>query len=209
MEGTVIPLPSAYAGLPAGVRGHRDHVAVATIEFVPAGEYQGAPPEEILDRVHERCVRAALVMLGRHGIVPVLAGTTAHPVVEATFDGEDAEGRAAAASIAVIEAVRDTQRVEERFLAACAGLAGGTVVRTDGTTMPGGKGVQVTTGSPGAVAELLRARAGADEILVAGERWSDLADDMGADQLPDLPVDDTMAVPVWRVGTGPDERAER
>jgi hypothetical protein len=200
MEGTVIPLPSAYAGLPTSVPGRRDPVAVTTIEFVPAGEQPGMPDEEVLDRIHERCVRAALVVLGRHGITPVLSGTTAHPVVEGVFEGDGAQQRAAAASIEVVDAVRETQRVEERFLAASAGLAHGTTVRAGAPSVQGARGVQVTTGSPNVVAEHLRQGAGAGEILLGGQGWSDLADELGAEQLPDVRVGGPLTIPVWRIG---------
>jgi hypothetical protein len=191
MDGTVIPLPNAHA--PRGTaRRVREEVAVLSVEVrvVPADD---GGPADVARRVHERCVRASLVVAGRAGAVLCLAGTSAHPVVEACFRGEGAAFDAVRVAVAVARAVADAQRVDERELVASMGIGAGVASATEA-------GVRVTAGSPGRIAGRLRERALPGDILLGGTAWAELVDELGA-EIRDQEDTPGGSVPVWRIAT--------
>ena len=196
MDGRVIPLPNGrgLGNADRGIEGGlSEEVSVLSVELRPIDDSAPRLSEEVVERIHERCIRAALVVAGRRGGRLFLAGTSIHPVVDARFRGEGAAARAAHASIEIATAISDSQRSDESHLAACIGIGVG-----DASMSP--VGVRITRGSPARVAELLRQAAEPGWVVLGGEGAADPAVELDAQPGPPLSIDPRLpTVPVWRL----------
>jgi hypothetical protein len=191
----VIPLPIVRALSTAAptAMDRREQVVVLSLELGSADEGDAEPDPDVESRVHERCIRAVLVVAGRRGASLALAGTSTHPVVEARFVGEGATDRAVYALLEVAEAVVEAQRAGEHRMAIRAGIGVGSVSSTP-------RGVRITRGSPSRVAERLRERATLGVLLLGGAGAGEAAEDLGAASDAALALDEgAPAVPVWRL----------
>jgi hypothetical protein len=199
MDGRVIPLPRARGlrDAAASVDGFAEEIAVLSVELRPVDEAAPELAGEIVERIHERCIRAALVVAGRRGGRLFLAGTSTHPVVDARFRGTGAASRAAHAAVEIGRAVAESQRSDESHLGACIGIGVG-----EASMSP--VGVRITRGSPARIAELLRGDAHPGSVLLGGEGAGEPAAELGAAQGQRVSVDADLApVPVWRVDLDP------
>jgi class 3 adenylate cyclase len=193
MDGTVIPLSTVRAQ-----RGTapREEVALLSLELHQRERGTTTVPsleDDIRRKVHDRCIRAALVVAGRRGALLSLAGTSAHPVVDALFRGEGAALTAADAAVEIGHAVREAQRSGERAIVISAAIGTGSCARTSG-------GVSVTSGSPARVAERLRERARPGELLLGGAAAEPVAGELNADVAAATAIDASIGtVPVWRL----------
>jgi hypothetical protein len=170
-----------------------EEVSVLSVELRPVDASAPSLSGEIVDRIHERCVRAALVVAGRRGGRLVLAGTSSHPVVEARFRGDRAGSRAAHAAVEIAGAVGEAQRSDESHLAACAGIGVGEASMSS-------IGVRITRGSPSRVAGLLREAAAPGFTLLGGEAAADPARELGGRADAAVTIDPLLPpVPVWRL----------
>ncbi len=115
---------------------------------------------DIEAKVMNRCVVAALEVLSAADASVELAGTPARPVVEASFEGEEAAARAARAAGRVLASVRRVQRAAENEFQVVGALTVGSVTRTSG-------GVAITTGSSDGALHRLRERAAPGQILLS------------------------------------------
>jgi hypothetical protein len=194
MDGRVIPMPHVR-----GLRGtasteeFSEQVAVLSVELRPVDDAAPELPAEVVDRIHERCIRAALVVAGRRGGRLFLAGTSTHPVVDARFRGDGAAARAAQAAVEIAHAVGDSQRSDESHLAVCMGIGVG-----EASMSP--VGVRITRGSPARVAEILRAGAAPGSVAIGGQDAGEAARELGAATDGRIDVEPGPAsVPVWRL----------
>jgi hypothetical protein len=195
MDGRVIPLSHARGPVRQrpGLGEAAEEISVLSVELRPVDASASALSGEVVDRIHERCVRAALVVAGRRGGRLVLAGTSSHPVVEARFRGAGAGARAAHAAVEIATAVREAQRSDESHLAACVGIGVGEASMSS-------IGVRITRGSPSRVAELLRQGAGPNDALIGGDAAAEPACELGGTAARALTIDPVMPeVPVWRL----------
>jgi len=205
MDGRVIPLPSLRALGEAGTGSEavQEQIAVLSVELRPVeGESRELPGlvPEVIERIHERCIRAALVVAGRRGGRLSLAGTSTHPVVEARFRGAGAAARAANAALEIAGAVAESQRSDERRMEACVGVGVG-----EASMSP--VGVRITRGSPLRVAERLRELAGPGIVLLGGAGAEEAALELGADPQQGPRMDPSMPpVPTWCLSTQIDDR---
>lgn len=211
MDGTVIPLSAARAQR-AAAPAPREEIAVLSLELHQRERGAGAPsvPEDdprrpdVRRKIHDRCIRAALVVAGRRGATLCLAGTSAHPVVEARFHGDDAGLHAADAVVEIAHAVREAQRSGERSIAIAAAIGSGSHTETPG-------GIGVTSGSPARVADRLRERARPGELLLGGTGAESAASELSATAVAASTIDAAVGtVPVWqlRVASHPTETIE-
>ncbi|MEX2102149.1 MAG: hypothetical protein WEA54_06380 [Actinomycetota bacterium] len=196
MDGTVIPLSTVRAQREAAP-APREEIAVLSLELHPREGASGVSEEDLADgvrrKVHDRCIRAALVVAGRAGGVLALAGTSAHPVVEARFHGDEAAIRAADTAVEIAHAVREAQRSGERSVAVAAAVATGTRTRIP-------SGVAVSSGSPWRVADRLRDLARPGELLLGGAAAETAAGELSATAAARTTIDPSIGtVPVWRV----------
>ncbi|MEX2275871.1 MAG: hypothetical protein WEA10_09970 [Actinomycetota bacterium] len=199
MDGTVIPLSAARAQRTVSP-APREELATLSLEL-HFREGGSGLDGEVQRKVHDRCIRAALVVAGREGAQLALAGTSAHPVVEARFEGPEAALRAADAVVEIGHAVREAQRSGERSISVAAAVAAGT-----STTTPAG--VTVASGSPWRVADRLRDRARPGELLLGGTAAERAAQELSATSEGGAPIDGAVGtVPVWhlRVASHPTE----
>lgn len=174
MDATIIPFPSGLS------RPGRPAVAVGVgASPQPDPEFDGQAVAEValeLSRlIHTRvplsdaeestlrgrCVRAGLQALCENGGRARLAGTEAHPVLEATFEGRGAEVRAVAATLAADDEIRRSGGSE--FIASGAVACG----RHD---QPFG-GIAIVYGAPAKTVSLLREKAAPGQVLLGGGVW--------------------------------------
>lgn len=195
MDGRVIPLPKARGLGNVAPTTHEspEQISVLSVELKPVDADAPQLARTIIERIHERCIRAALVVAGRRGGRLFLAGTSSHPVVDARFRGDGAAGRAAHAAIEIAAAVVDSQRSDESHLAPSIGIGVGEASMTP-------VGVRITRGSPARVAELLRGVAGPSHVLFGGDGAGEPARQLGASPGESISIDPVLpAVPVWRL----------
>jgi hypothetical protein len=195
MDGRVIPLPKArgLGNVAPPTHGSAEQISVLSVELKPVDADAPQLPRAIIERIHERCIRAALVVAGRRGGRLFLAGTSMHPVVDARFRGDGAAGRATQAAIEIAAAVADSQRSDESHLAPSIGIGVG-----EASMSP--VGVRITRGSPARVAELLREVAGPSLVLFGGDGAAGPARQLGASVGESISIDPALpAVPVWRL----------
>jgi hypothetical protein len=196
MDGRVIRLPRARGGLrdaADSVDGFAEEIAVLSVELRPVDDAAPELSGEIVERIHERCIRAALVVAGRRGGRLFLAGTSTHPVVDARFRGSGAASRAVHAAVEIGKAVAESQRSDESHLGACIGIGVG-----EASMSP--VGVRITRGSPSRIAELLRGDAPPGSLLLGGDGAGEPAAELGATDGQRVSVDDGLpSVPVWRL----------
>jgi hypothetical protein len=193
MDGRVIPLPRARArGTPDAGRGG-EQISILSVELRSLDADAPGLPRPVVERIHERCIRASLVVAGRRGGRLFLSGTSAHPIVDARFRGEGSASRAAHAAVDIASAVADAQRSDEDHLAASIGIGVG-----EASISP--VGVRITRGSPTRVAELLRAAAAPAYVLLGGAGAAAPAEELGAERGTAVSIDvGVPPVPVWRL----------
>jgi hypothetical protein len=195
MDGRVIPLPRGRGLGDAAPRAEAsaEQISVLSVELKPVDPDAPQLARDVIERIHERCIRAALVVAGRRGGRLFLAGTSTHPVVDARFRGDEAAGRAAQAAIEIAGAVADSQRSDESHLAPSIGIGVGEASMTP-------VGVRITRGSPARVAETLRGVAGPSHVLFGGEGAGEPARRFGASPANPIEIDAALpAVPVWEL----------
>jgi hypothetical protein len=191
----VIPLPKGRGPGNVARTTHEsaEQISVLSVELKPVVPDAPRLARPIVERIHERCIRAALVVAGRRGGRLFLAGTSTHPVVDARFRGKGAAARAAQAAIEIAAAVADSQRSDESHLAPSVGIGVGEASMTP-------VGVRVTRGSPARVAELLREMAGPSHVMFGGDGAGEPARQLGASSGEAISIDPALpAVPVWRL----------
>jgi hypothetical protein len=195
MDGRVIPMPHAR-GLrwaSSTTEEFSEQVAVLSVELRPVDDAAPELPAEVVERIHERCIRAALVVAGRRGGRLFLAGTSTHPVVDARFRGDGAAARASKAAVEIALAVADSQRSDESHLAVCMGIGVG-----EASMSP--VGVRITRGSPAMVAEVLRADCVPGSVAIGGQGADETARELGAATDEGIEVEPgPTVVPVWRL----------
>jgi hypothetical protein len=195
MDGRVIPLPKGrgLGNVAPTTHESAEQISVLSVELKPVDADAPQLARAIVERIHERCIRAALVVAGRRGGRLFLAGTSTHPVVDARFRGDGAAARAAQAAIEIAASVADSQRSDESHLAPSVGIGVGEASMTP-------VGVRITRGSPARVAELLREVAGPSHVLFGGDGAGEPARQLGASPGESLSIDPALpAVPVWRL----------
>lgn len=205
MDGRVIPLPKArgLGNVVPASHGSAEQISVLSVELKPVDADAPQLERGVIERIHERCIRAALVVAGRRGGRLFLAGTSTHPVVDARFRGDGAASRAAQAAVEIAAAVADSQRSDESHLAPSVGIGVG-----EASMSP--VGVRITRGSPARVAELLREVAGPSRVLFGGDGAGEPARQLGASRGESISMDPALpAVPVWRLELpDPEDRGE-
>ena len=150
----VVPLP-ADAPAPEPVT----EVSLELRRLVHAGSRLRGAAERA---TRDRCARAAMGSLDAAGGRLRLAGTREHPVIEATFGGENGALRAAQGTLEAGEAVR---RAGANEFVVSAAVASGSAVVHDG--------LRVELGAPGSVADLLRENAAPGQVLLGGPSWGE------------------------------------
>jgi hypothetical protein len=175
MDATVIPFPTrpqrATPAMPfheAGALAQRAPIE----EGLPVMEaalglrrlvHQGVRLSESDERaVLKRCVEAGLRSLTADGADVRLAGTPAHPVLEATFIGEDLESAGLRALLECDDAVRRAGGSE--FVISGAAAVGRVVNLSDG--------VSAISGSPGWAVDRLAQKAAPGQVLLGGVEWA-------------------------------------
>ncbi len=200
MDAKVIPFPSprrnerrrldrsgSAAPQPAPRAAWDEPFAQLSLELRPLPMFGSAFPEDVAERILGRCTRVVIEALAGMGAALELAGTTAHPVIEARFEGEDAPARSARGALAVSAAVRDVQRVGERAFAVRAGLAAGWT----GTPH---RGARVGFGAAAGLAGRLRELAAPGQLLLGGDGWDRLEADLETRAAPEAVASFTVRV---------------
>jgi len=147
---------------------------------------------DVAGRILNRCVLSCLEILSKERIPVDLAGTVLRPVIEATFSGSDAELRAVKAGLAVRDSIRKVQREVENEFHLFGAITAGTISEME-------TGVKVTTGSPQQVAGRFREHAAPSQLLLSGEVWQAVREQVdvagpvdvtvpGSDPVPSYPV---------------------